>query len=133
MGGMILSTARPQRMYVPGVKYRDRKKTSVYSFDGAEMNAFMSTLLKTRAKGAITLANEMSAKYKGRRQRTWSEQTVYAAVRILKPDLRSQGWYLLSSRKGYSVTQDRAQALASAERWVEHGETMIATAKESVK
>ena len=120
-------------MYIVGTKYRDSKYTALYAFDGAELNTLLSLLLQTRPKGAIALANEMSAKYSRRRVRTWSEQTVYAGIRILKRDLRSQGWYLLSSRAGYSISRNRGEAMKSAERWIQHGNTVIETAKESVR
>ncbi len=65
--------------------------------------------------------------------RTWTQGTVWTACRIIKEQAPSFGWYLLSNSQGYEWSKSKSSALDSALGWVQHGETMIETAKVTVR
>jgi hypothetical protein len=120
------------RMFDDDDIYRDTQGS--YAFRGKELNTVASLLRVKTPKSSIDLANEMSRVSGDRtKRRAWTEQAVYAAMRQIKPRIRGTEWFLVSGFEGYTITRSRELAEKRAERWVKHGKTMIANAKDSVK
>jgi hypothetical protein len=117
--------------------YRTRTgTTAAYVIYGRELNEMIRVINKYGKISSLDLANEM---YNRKRKfpvicntRTWTQQTVYAAMRILKEHLPEMGMYVVSKRSGYSLTVNRDEATESAVVWMQAGATMIETAKNSV-
>lgn len=125
-------------LFPAGEIYRTRTgTTAAFALYGRELNEVIRVINKHGKISSLDLANEMHLRKRKfslvYQARTWTQQTVYAAMRILKEELPVLGFYVISQRSGYSITQNLDEAKGYAAAWIQAGSTMIETAKQSVR